>query len=129
MGLDVVPTLDTRFFIELFGQKNTDTLKKLKEIAKKKANVSVITLHEIYKIFAEIEGVPIAEHRVRLIQSTYEIIDITQEIALSAAKIRLHKQIPTADSLIGATALTKDKLIVSDDPHFTMIEELKIKWI
>ncbi|MHA1451188.1 MAG: PIN domain-containing protein [Candidatus Hodarchaeales archaeon] len=124
-----MPVLDTRFFIEFFGQKNTEKLLKLKKFAKQHSFVSVITLHELFKIYAEIEGIPIAEHRIRLIQKTYDIVTISSEIAISAARIRLHKKIPTADSLIGAMALVKDKIVVSDDPHFTMIKGLQVKWI
>lgn len=122
-------TLDTRFFIDFFGQKDKKKLKKLKELAKQKSYVSVITLHEMFKLFAETEGIPIAEHRLKIIQSTYDIIDITSDIAISAARIRIHMKIPTADSLIGALALSKDKIVISDDPHFSMIRGLQVKWV
>ncbi len=124
-----MPTLDTRFFIDFFGQKNSKKLKKLKELAKRKSLVSVITLHEMFKLFAETEGIPVAEHRLRIIQSTYDICEITSGIAISAARIRLHTKIPTADSLIGALALSKDKIVISDDPHFSMIQGLQVKWV
>ena len=88
-----MPVLDTRFFIDFFGQKDTKKLMKLKKIAVKRSFVSVITLHEVFKLFAETEGIPIAEHRVKLIQKTYDIVDISSEIAISAARIRLHKKI------------------------------------
>ncbi len=124
-----MPTLDTRFFIDFFGQKNSKKLKKLKELAKQKSFVSVITLHEMFKLFAETEGIPVAEHRLRMIQSTYDIFEITSDMAISAARIRLHTKIPTADSLIGALALSKDKIVISDDPHFSMIQGLQVKWV
>ncbi len=124
-----MPTLDTRFFIDFFGQKNRKKLKKLKELAKRKSLVSVITLHEMFTLFAETEGIPVAEHRIRIIQSTYDISEITSGIAISAARIRLHTKIPTADSLIGALAFSKDKIVISDDPHFSMIQGLQVKWV
>ncbi len=124
-----MPTLDTRFFIDFFGQKDKGKLKKLKELAKQKSFVSVITLHEMFKLFTETEGISVAEHRLRIIQSTYDIIDITSDIAISAARIRIHTKIPTADSLIGALALSKDKIVISDDPHFSMIQGLQVKWV
>jgi predicted nucleic acid-binding protein len=124
-----LPTLDTRFFIDFFGQRDRKKLKKLKDLAKQKSFVSVITLHEMFKLFAETEGIPVAEHRLRMIQSTYDIIEITAAMAISAAKIRLHTKIPTADSLIGALALSKDKIVISDDPHFAMIQGLQVKWV
>ncbi|MFQ6126212.1 MAG: type II toxin-antitoxin system VapC family toxin [Candidatus Heimdallarchaeota archaeon] len=123
------PTLDTRFFVELFGQKDPQQLRKLKDLAKIRSFVSVITLHELYKMFAETEGKAVAEHRVRLLQSTYTIVEVSVEIALSAARLRIHKKLPTADSLIGATALSKEKIVVSDDPHYELIPGLQIKWI
>lgn len=129
MGIIILPILDTRFFIEFFGQKNSITLKILKEIAKQRAYISVISLHELYKFFAEKKGVQIAEHRIRLLQSTYEIIPVDQDIAITAVKIRLHKKIPTADNLIGATAIGKDNVVISDDPHFGLIKELKVQWL
>jgi len=123
------PTLDTRFFVELFGQNNPQELRKLKNLAKIRSFISVITLHELYKLFAETEGKVVAEHRIRLLQSTYDIVDVSAEIAISAARLRLHKKLPTADSLIGATALCKDKIMISDDPHYKLIPGLQVKWI
>ncbi len=129
MELNYVPTLDTRFFIEFFGQKDKIKNKMIKQIAKKVSSVSVITLHELYKIFSEEEGKEIAKHRINLISNTYEVIDVTLTIAVTAADMRIHKNIPTADSIIAATAMTKDNTVVSDDPHFKQIKGLNTKWI
>ncbi len=124
-----MPTLDTRFFVELFGQKDLQKLNQLKDLAKRPATISVISLHELYKLFTENEGRIIAEHRLSLVQASYDTIDITAEIAISAAQLRVHVKIPTADSLIGATALNKDKIVISDDPHYQQIRGLQVKWI
>ena len=124
-----MPTLDTRFFVELFGQKDQIKLKRLKDLAKKPATISVISLHELYKLFTENEGRIIAEHRLRLIQASYDTIDITTEIAINAAQLRVHIKIPTANSLIGATALKNDRIVISDDPHYQQIKGLQVKWI
>jgi predicted nucleic acid-binding protein len=124
-----MPVLDTRFFIEFYGQKNQESMKKLKNFAKHCRFVSVITLHELLKLFTESEGKDIAEQRIHHLRTTYEIIDVSEDVALLAARFRIHKSIPTAASLIGATAMIKDKIVVSDDPHFIEMKDLKIKWI
>ena len=90
---------------------------------------SVITLHELYKEFVEQEGREIAKLRNTRITETYRIIPVTTELAISSAELRLHQNIPTADSIIAATALADDSVVISDDPHFKQISGLKVKWL
>ncbi len=91
-----------------------------------------MVIHEVYKFEYENGGADTAELRVgSILKSTFRIIDLTVPIAIAAAKLRArYRGLPTADSIIAATALDlKSKQIVSDDPHFSKIEGIRTDWI
>jgi len=91
-----------------------------------------MVIHEVYKFEYENVGADTAELRVgSILKSTFRIIDLTVPIAIAAAKLRArYRGLPTADSVIAATALElKSKQIVSDDTHFSKIEGIRTDWI
>ena len=102
--------------------------KKLKDLARSSKYVSVITIHELYFLFGSFEGKEIAEIRIGRIAETYDIVQVNKSIAVEGAKYRIRNRMPTADSLIAATAMEKDGIIITDDPRFTQIDYLRIKW-
>jgi predicted nucleic acid-binding protein len=79
--------------------------------------------------FSEIEGKDVAELRFNILRSTYEIVPVSSSIARDSALLRLHQNIPVADSIIAATALEKDRIVITDDPHFPQLSKIKVKWI
>lgn len=96
------------------------------------AVVPTIVLHEVYKLVADIAGKDVADLRVSsILKSNFSVIDLTSDIAILSAQIRnKYKGLPTADAIIAATAIkTKSKRVLSDDPHFKGIKEIKVQWL
>jgi len=132
----VVPTVDTRFFLTHFLAETASirekTSRKITELQRQNALVPTMVIHEVYKFEHENPGADTAELRVgSILKSTFRIVDLTVPIAVTAAKLRArYRGLPTADSVIAATALElKSKQIVSDDPHFLKIEGIRTDWI
>ncbi|MBS7655861.1 PIN domain-containing protein [Candidatus Bathyarchaeota archaeon] len=122
---------DTRFFIEHYYSKDREILQKTKEEIRKtkKRYISVITIHEIYKLTLELEGRETAILRVSLLEKDFKVVNIDSEIAKNSAELRHKYKIPLVDSIIAATSLLLNAVCVSDDPHFKAIKEIKTKWI
>lgn len=122
---------DTRFFIEHYYSANKDVQRrtKLEFTANKKRFVSVISLHEIYRLTLKKEGRESAKLRTSLILKDFRVIDVNPSIAVKAAEIRHRLAIPMADSLIAATSLVLGGTCISDDPHFQNVEGLSTRWI
>ncbi len=122
---------DTRFFIEHFYSANIAVQERTKrELLNNKAkHVSVITLHEIYRLALGKEGREVAQLRVNLISKDFEVVDVDCAVAVKAAEMRHGSSLPMADSLIAATCLALKAACVSDDPHFARIRGLSTRWI
>ena len=71
-----------------------------------------------------------AESRYQaLVQSGLIIQDLNQEIAKLAGFFKnQYKRVPIGDCVIAATAVTNHGRIISDDPHFDAIQEIKRFW-
>ncbi len=79
--------------------------------------VPVICLYEVFK------KVNVVADEARALQAVAQmkqgrIIDITEDVALSAALISLKQKLPMADSLIYATARTQGAVLWTQDDHF-----------
>jgi predicted nucleic acid-binding protein len=122
---------DTRFFIEHYYSSDEETQERTKRelVATKAKYVSVITLHEIYRLTIGREGRETALLRVSMISKDFEVVNVDPAIALKAAELRHAHTLPMADSLIAATCLTLKGVCVSDDPHFHKIRGLPTRWI
>ncbi len=130
------PTVDTRFFLTHFLAE-TDairqrTKRKAEALQRTQAFVPTIVLHEVYKFEHETAGAEVAGLRIdSMVRSTFRIVDLDIPIALSAARLRVsHRGLPTADSIIAATALEmKSTTVVTDDTHFSEIKGINVEWI
>jgi predicted nucleic acid-binding protein len=97
--------------------------------------VSSITLFEIYKLSLEREGKDTAETRMARIRKHFEVIPVTDSIAIlgaqlkHAAKVRSNEDVPMADSLIAATGILNKAVCITDSPHFNEIPQVKRKWL
>lgn len=121
---------DTRFFIEHFYSSDEEVRSRTKrELANKAKYVSVITLHEIYRLTIGKEGRETAQIRVRTISKDFEVVNVDSAIALKAAELRHGSSLPMADSLIAATCLALKGACVTDDPHFIKVRGLSTRWI
>jgi len=121
---------DTRFFVEYFYSSDSEFLRKLKEDLRsvRDRGVSVVTIHEIYRIDLEKEGREVAKLRSETIRRDFNVVDMDYETAVRSAELRSRYRIPMADSVIAATAQIHGCSVVSDDPHFQKIESLKTRW-
>ena len=131
-----IRTIDTRFLLIHFTA-NTDevkskTRKKMYELERESAILPTMVIHELYEIQCETIGKDTAETRTNLIlNSNFTIVDLDVSIAEVAGEIRCQNpKIPTADGVIAATAIiAKSFRIVTDDPPFDSIKEIKTEWL
>lgn len=121
---------DTRFFVEYFYSGDSEFLCRLKEDLRsvRDRKVSVVTIHEVYRIDLEREGREVARLRSETIRRDFDVVDMDYETAIRSAELRSRHRIPMADSVIAATAQIHGCPIVSDDPHFQKMEGLKTRW-
>jgi len=129
-------TVDTRFFLTHYLADTDDlkrrTYKRMVELQREAAIVPTIVIHEVYKFEHENVGKDAAETRVNLILgSRFRIVNLTPEIAVVSARLRCkYGNIPTADAIVAATCMeTKSRTVLSDDPHFEEIREIKCEWL
>ena len=134
--MKVPPTVDTRFFLAHFlaetAAAKDKTRRKAEELQRQRAFVPTIVLHEVYKFEYETAGAEVAVLRIDSItRSNFRIVDLDTPIALSAARMRCHHRgLPTADSIIAATALElKSTSVITDDPHFAEIKGITVEWV
>jgi predicted nucleic acid-binding protein len=82
-------------------------------------------------ITCETRGKDMAQSRYQaLIQSGLEIQNLTPSIAQQAGLHKCkYKNMPMGDCIIAATAQLNHARILSDDPHFDKIDEIKRVWI
>lgn len=57
-----------------------------------------------------------------------ELLGVEDGDYVRMAELRSRHRIPMADSVIAATAQIHGCPLISDDPHFQEIEDLKTKW-
>ena len=121
---------DTRFFVEYFYSGDAGFLRRLKEDlrAVRERMVSALTIHEIYHVNLEREGMEVAILRSETIQRDFNVVDVDYKMAVRSAELRNKHRIPMADSVIAATAQIHGCPLVSDDAHFKQIPDLKTRW-
>ena len=121
---------DTRFFIEYFYSNDKAALKKLSEnlIHTKKRIISTVTLYEVYRLILKKEGREIARHRTEIMRRDFQVEDLTPVVAIRAAEINYNTGNPMVDSVIAATAQIEKAPVITDDPHFEKINNLKTQW-
>ncbi len=86
--------------------------------------VSTINLYEVYKKVLSEKNEQMALTAISVMQQA-NVVDVTPEIALHAAKISVENKIPMADSIIYATALSQGAILWTQDEHFRDIENVK----
>jgi predicted nucleic acid-binding protein len=128
--------LDTRFLREYFYSSKKELKEKANRklnalIAKKDGILPTIVIAEITQITCEIRGKDMAESRYQaIIQSGLEIQNLTPIIAKQAGLYKTQfKSLPMSDCIIAATAIFNHARVISDDPHFDCLREIKRVWI
>lgn len=123
---------DTRFFVEHFYSDNEQTLANTKaeiESFSRERIVSVITLHEFYRLNLERQSREVALLRTNMITDNFRAVDVNTEISIQGAELRKKYSVPMGDSLIAATAKVLRCICITDDPHLSAIKEIKSRWI
>ena len=85
--------------------------------------VPSVCLYEVFKIVLRQRGEAAALQAVALIRQGH-VVDLTERIALLAAKLSLLEKLPMADSIILATARLHDAHIWTQDADFEGLENV-----
>ncbi len=88
--------------------------------------IPVVCLYEVFK------KVNLTGNEAQALQAVAHmkqgrIVDITEDIALSAALISIKQKLPMADSMIFATALAHDAILWTQDDHFKGLQNVNYK--
>jgi toxin FitB len=109
--------LDSSGWLEYFiDGPNADAfaepLKSIEELV-----VPTICLYEVFKVVLRESGEDNALQAIALMKQG-KIVDLTQEIAVMAAKISHEQKLPMADSIILSTAMRYGSIIWTQDINF-----------
>ena len=123
--------LDTKPLIKLFAQEEgwgfvQKILAKV-EAGEVEAAISVVTLTEIYYRYLQEKRPDLAKTRTEdLRYATYlKKLEIEEEAAVKAGEYKGRYKVSIADAFIAASAHLEGSTIISDDPDFKRIPEVK----
>ncbi len=121
---------DTRFFVEYFYASDEKLLKKMREDLRgtRDRYISVIIIHEVYNLTLAKEGRKVAKSRAEILERDFKAVKVDADLAIQSAELRHKYRIPMADSIIAATACKLRAPVVTDDEHFKLVEETRVKW-
>lgn len=123
--------LDTKPLIKLFAQEEDwDIVQKILakiESDEIEAAICVITLTEIYYKYVQEKRPDLAKERIQAIRYAIYLkkLEINEETAVKAGEFKGKYGISIADALIAATAYFEGAIVVSDDPDYKKILEIK----
>jgi len=100
---------------EIFAQPLADTDNLL---------VPTITLYEVFKVVLRERGEDAALQAVALMRQG-QIVELSDSLAIHAAKIALEHKMPMADSIIYATAQTHRAVVWTQDRHFQQLPDVR----
>ena len=86
--------------------------------------VPSITLFEVFKVVLRERGEDAALQAVALMKQG-QVVELTDSIAIFAAKISHEQKLPLADSMIYATAQLKQATVWTQDDHFKNLSQVK----
>ncbi|AUB79787.1 type II toxin-antitoxin system VapC family toxin [Candidatus Thiodictyon syntrophicum] len=79
--------------------------------------VPTIVLHEVYR-WAEREGGESAANRIMLAMQEGAVVVLDADLAIAAARLARRHKLPTADSIIYATAQSRGATVWTQDDDF-----------
>lgn len=128
--------IDTRFFIEHFystdPQIQRKTKQKLKElIERREGTIPTIVLAELVKITCEKRGREEADLRyTSVLRSGLSIVELNSDLAREAGLLRCsYRDVPIGDCIIASIGIASRATVLTDDPHFRKIKQVKTTWI
>jgi len=123
--------LDTKPLIKLFAQEEGwDAVQKILsrvEAGDLEAAISVVTLTEIYYKYMKEKRADLAEARMNQLRYALYLgkVGIDEDVAVKAGDFKGRYDVSIADAFIAATAYFEESTIISDDPDFEKILEVK----
>ena len=92
-----------------------------------KTDILIVPTISLYEVYKKIVLQRDEEEALSAIgwMSTGKIIELTQELALSAAVLSMEHKLPMADSMILATARAHDATLWTQDEHFKGLESVR----
>ena len=128
--------LDSRFFVLHYGSSDdailAKTTAKLAHLRRERRGIiPSIVVAETTNFVCREAGRQEARAHIRAMEhSGLEIVPVDAALAIEAGMLRcVHRDLPLADCLIAATALRAAGAVVSDDPHFSRVKNLRTTWI
>lgn len=124
--------LDTKPLIKLFAEEQgweaVRDILSLIEAGELEACVSVVTLTEVYYKYSQEGRQDLAQTRTEQIRCASHLkkCPIDEETAIKAGQFKGKYGIPIADAFIAATAHSEGATIISDDPDFRKVSEVKV---
>jgi len=115
--------VDSSLWLEYFadnmaGNLVSETIENIDELI-----VPTITLYEVFKKLLYERSEDDAIFAIAHMRQG-EVVELSDELALSAAKISKDYKLPMADSIIYATNLKYDGIIWTQDKHFTGLKSV-----
>ena len=86
--------------------------------------VPTIVLHEVYR-WAEREGGDLAANRAVVAMQAAVVVPLNSDLAISAARLARRQKLPTADSVIYATAIDRGAIVWTQDDDFANLPEVR----
>ena len=118
--------LDSCGWIEYFSEgKNVIKYAKYIENASPKNYITpTIVLYEVYKRIRSVYNEEMAMEAIANIKYSTDVMDFSDNLAISAAEISLYLKIPMADAIILSTAKEYNATIITSDSHFKGMENV-----
>jgi len=123
--------LDTKPLIKLFAkEEGWQAVQKILsgiEEGKDEAAICVVTLTEIYYKYLQEKREDLGRARVQDIRHAMNVkeLEIDEETAVRAGEFKGKYGVPVADAFIAAAACLEGSIVISDDPHFRRMAEIK----
>jgi predicted nucleic acid-binding protein len=115
--------IDSSVWLEIFlGGKHKDSCEKM---LNSKSVVSVLSYYEVYKKLKLIFSEQIALEAVGSL-SSYQRVEVTQEILLHAADIAIEYDLAMADSILLAQAKTYNWILLTLDNDFSKVPGVQV---
>jgi predicted nucleic acid-binding protein len=123
--LDTKPLI--KFFAKEEGWENVRRILLKIEDGEIEAAISVVTLTEVYYKYLHEKRADLAKTRTDELKYAVYIrkLDVNQETAIFAGEFKGKYNIPIADAYIAAAAYAEGLTVISDDPDFQKIVEIK----
>jgi toxin FitB len=123
--MGVAYVVDFSVWIEIFGQKNLAKV-CLKEVnSAREIFVPTLVLFEVYKKITVSRSEQLALTAVAAM-SQHTVLDLSREVALSAADLAIQEKLAMADSVVLAHARSRGAVLLTLDNDFANIASAKV---